>query len=190
MGGEADIQGAAELVRRVLDGDRDAYAPLVDAWQDRVRAAVAGCCRSAEEVEELAHLAFVEAYRKLGDFDPARGSFPAWLLAIARSCLLAELRRRRSELQRAARYLEIAVAASSAAAVDIEPRRRALEFCIEELSPDEARLVERRYRQNLSSDRLAAETGRSAGAVRMALQRIRERLRECIERRSAAKAGP
>jgi RNA polymerase sigma-70 factor (ECF subfamily) len=188
MSGEADIQGAAELVRQVLAGDRDAYAPLVDAWQDRVRAAVAGYCRSAEEVEEIAHLAFVEAYRKLGDFDPARGSFPAWLLTIARTCLLAELRRRRSEGQRAARYLEIAAAAPSAPA-DIESRRRALERCLEELKPDETRLVEGRYRQNLSSERLAAGAGRSAGAVRMALQRIRERLRDCIERRTAGEVG-
>ncbi len=179
--GLTDSQAAAIAVR-VADGDREAYAELVAACQDRVRARLAGYCRSAEEVEEVSHLAFVEAYRKLEDFDPRRGSFLGWLLAVARNCLLGELRRRKSEGQRAARYLE---RAAGSAEDDIEPARAALERCMEELGPDEAKLVDSRYRGGTTSDQLAARLGKTAGAVRMALQRVRERLRACIERRLA-----
>ena len=55
---------AAQLVRRVLAGEREAYAGIVTEYQGRVRAALAGYCRSAEEVEELCQLAFIEAYEQ------------------------------------------------------------------------------------------------------------------------------
>ena len=119
---------AAQLVRRVLAGEREAYAGIVTEYQGRVRAALASYCRSAEEVEELCQLAFIEAYRKLEDFEPARGAFLAWLLAIARSCLLMELRRRKAEGERTAQYLERA-AASSSALGDSQQAQAALEQC-------------------------------------------------------------
>jgi RNA polymerase sigma-70 factor (ECF subfamily) len=173
---------AADTARRVAGGDREAYACLVSAYQDRVRAQIAGYCRSAEEVEELCHLAFVEAYRKIEAFDPARGSFLGWILTIARSLLLEELRRRRSEGRRAARYLERAAATETP---DLEAERAALEHCLRQLDAEEAELVESRYRRGRTSEQLAAALGKTAGAVRMALQRIRERLRACIQRRMA-----
>lgn len=193
-GGELSPQEAARTVRLVLAGRRESYALLVDAFQDRVRAALAAGCRSAEEVEEAAHAAFVEAYRRLADFDPARGAFLSWLLAIARSALLIELRRRRAAGERAAEYLERAARAAPAepAAHLAAGARAALEGCLAELSPGERRLVESRYRLGWPSSKLAVVLRKSPGAVRMALQRLRERLRRCIERRlsGGAEASP
>lgn len=176
-------------VRRVLGGEREAYAEIVEACQDRLRAALGGYCRSAEELEEVCHLAFIEAYRKLAEFDPGRGPFVSWLLTIGRNGLLMELRRRKAEGERAARYLERA-AESGPAFEDAERARLALANCLAELGPAEREMVSARYGGGWTSEKLAAKLGKTAGAVRMLLQRLRERLRECIERRLGAEGEP
>jgi RNA polymerase sigma-70 factor, ECF subfamily len=186
MASQLTPQQAAQAAARVASGEREVYALLVDAYQSRVRALVAGYCNSAEQVEETCHLAFVEAYVKIDEFDPQRGAFSNWLLTIARNCLLAELRRRKSEGERAARYLERA--AQVEVEVDgerLEATRVALEKCLAELGGEENRLVAARYAEKTTSDQLAARLSKTAGAVRMRLQRIRERLRACIQRRLA-----
>jgi len=175
---------AAATAARVAAGDKEAYAELVDTYQDRVRALVAGWCRSSEEIEETCHLTFVQAFRNIAAFDPRRGSFLTWLLRIARNCLLAEIRRRRNEGQHAARYLQRAAETG----IDhrrLEAARAALEKCLEELTAKEQQLVEDRYTRQTTSEEIASALQKTAGAVRMNLQRIRERLRSCVERRLA-----
>ncbi len=173
---------ATAIATRVAGGDKEAYAELVDAYQDRVRALVAGWCRSAEEIEETCHLAFVQAFSNIDAFNAARGSFLSWLLTIARNCMLAELRRRKSEGERAAHYLERA-AQSALDHAHLEAASNALKNCLGELDSEQKQLIERRYRQKTSSEEIALALGKTAGAVRMALQRIRERLRSCVEQR-------
>ena len=170
------------VVGKVLAGETEEYAKIVDAYQDRVRAAIAGYCASAEEVEEICHIAFIEAYGNLRKFDPGRGRFLSWLLTIARNCSLMEIRRKSSEGNRVARYLE-RVAASSPGAEDIDEAHQALETCLAELDSGEVQLLKARYDSGQSSRELAIRLRKAAAAVRKMLQRLRERLRVCIERR-------
>jgi RNA polymerase sigma-70 factor (ECF subfamily) len=51
--------------------------------------------RDAGEREDVAQESFLAAWRGLGTFDPRRGTFVAWLLAIARHRALNALRRPR-----------------------------------------------------------------------------------------------
>jgi RNA polymerase sigma-70 factor (ECF subfamily) len=170
------------LVREILDGDREAYEEIVVGYQYHVRAALAGFCRSDEEVEEFCHMAFVRAFVKLEEYRPGRGGFLAWLLTLARNQLRNELRRRRAEGRRALRYLECAAAAEPPYE-GIEAARSALDLCLGSLEGAESRLVQGRYHEGLTSRQIAQTVGKSAEAVRRALQRLRERLRLCVERR-------
>ncbi len=174
----------AGWIRRVLEGDREAYAEVVAATQRQVWAMLAGYCRSAEETEEFCHLAFVEAYFRLSQYSPERGSFLSWLMTIARSRLLNEIHRRQAEGERSLRYLERA-AAERAPFEDLEGARHALEHCLSELAPEEADLVRGRYGERRTSEQLGARLGKTGVAVRRFMQRIRERLRMCVEARLA-----
>jgi RNA polymerase sigma-70 factor (ECF subfamily) len=177
---------AAQLVARVVSGDREAYAPLVDAYQFNVRAVIARYFHSAIEVEELAHQAFVDAYIKLKTFDSNRGAFLSWLRIITRNVMIDELRRRRSALAQVVRYSErVADHADS----DQEKTHMALECCLSELSTEEIKVINARYARGSTSDEIAASAGKSAVAVRRLLQRLRERLRLCIEKHIAATDG-
>src|ERR671920_2416571 len=87
----------AELVRRVLAGDVDAYAPLVARYRSRFARYAVHMLGSREDAEEALQDAFVRAWRALGRCrDPER--FDAWLFRIlANRCRTRGARRRRYE---------------------------------------------------------------------------------------------
>lgn len=83
------------LVRRAREGDGEAFGVLVARHQARVLALLAFLLRDGAEREDVAQDAFVAAWQGLPSFDPARGTFATWLLAIARHRALNALRRPR-----------------------------------------------------------------------------------------------
>jgi RNA polymerase sigma-70 factor (ECF subfamily) len=69
---------------------------------------------------------------------------------------------------------------------DLEGRRAALAACIEKLPPREQELLRLRYWGLETIESLAEQLGRSAQALYKALQRIRQRLLDCIALQAAA----
>ena len=66
---------------------------------------------------------------------------------------------------------------------ELDPRREALIRCLDEMSPEGRHRLARRYDDGQSISVLAEETGRSIGAVKMILSRLRTKLQDCVERR-------
>lgn len=175
---------AAAIIARIRAGEADAYAEIVAGYQDPLRAALGGFARSADELEEYCHKAFVETYFKLKDYDPARGAFLPWFLTVARNLVLEELRRRKAEDRRLHRYVERS--AQESGPFEDEPQARvALERCLSEFERGDAEMIRARYREGLSCEQIADTLGKTAVATRKALQRLRERLRACVQRRLA-----
>lgn len=68
----------AELVRRCLDGETEAFGILVDNYQ---KALFNGCLRmvgSAEDAQDIVQTVFLKAYQKLPEFNP-RYRFFSWI---------------------------------------------------------------------------------------------------------------
>lgn len=84
-----------QVVQAVLDGDRDAFAILVD----REAAAVVRACQRVlsdlHEAEDVAQEAFVTAYRSLATWR-GDGPFGAWLTRIAVRLAIRQLGRRKA----------------------------------------------------------------------------------------------
>ncbi len=87
-----------ESIRRVLAGDREAFADLVERYQQRVVATIRRLLADPHASEDVAQDVFLAAFRKLASFDPQRGSFGSWLFSIARNRSLNSLRQRRPDL--------------------------------------------------------------------------------------------
>jgi RNA polymerase sigma-70 factor (ECF subfamily) len=64
-----------------------------------------------------------------------------------------------------------------------------LHDCLQTLEGRSRRICDLRYRDDLKPAAIAAAVGMSANAVAQALHRIREQLRQCIERKSALVSG-
>lgn len=68
----------------------------------------------------------------------------------------------------------------------LEQRREALLQCLSKLVPQDLELIRRRYCSSESIALLAQELGATAKTLYRRLDRIRERLADCVERRVAA----
>jgi RNA polymerase sigma-70 factor (ECF subfamily) len=84
------------IVRRVLDGDIQAFGWIVGRYQGPVFRLVRGLLIDATEAEDVAQDVFLTAYARLADFDPHRASLATWLFVIARRKCLNVLKRRRA----------------------------------------------------------------------------------------------
>lgn len=72
----------AECVRRVLEGDTDAFEELVIRYQKPVFNAICRMLHDPEDAREIAQTAFMKAFTNLGTFDTNRRFF-SWLYRIA-----------------------------------------------------------------------------------------------------------
>ena len=72
----------AEQVEKVLAGDQAAYEPLVEAYQGRIFAFIAGRIRDFSATEDIVQNAFVEAYMHLKSLKSPE-KFSGWLRGIA-----------------------------------------------------------------------------------------------------------
>ena len=65
-------------------------------------------------------------------------------------------------------------------------RNAALKTCMQKLSDKQRKLVEERYKPGASVQRIAADQGRTVGAISQTLYRIRHNLMQCIEKTLAS----
>ena len=88
-----------ELIRRVVDGEINAFEHLVLHYQDRLLRMIATLLNDERRLaEDLAQTVLVEAFRRLKDFDPDRSKFSTWLFMIARSRSINALKKKRPAL--------------------------------------------------------------------------------------------
>ena len=87
----------AETIRRVQQGDAEAFRAVVLRYQGALFALVRSYVRDEGRVEDLVQDAFLKAYAAFGRFDATRGRLAAWLYAIARNVCRDALRRRHRE---------------------------------------------------------------------------------------------
>jgi RNA polymerase sigma-70 factor (ECF subfamily) len=82
-----------ELMHQLAAGRHDALGPLHARYASLVFSLAAQSIDRAT-AEEIVQEVFLAVWRKAGTFDPARGSFRAWVLRITHLRVLNELRRR------------------------------------------------------------------------------------------------
>jgi len=117
-------------------------------------------------------------------YDPSR-PFAAWATGVARNQIRLYLRRKSKDPHIFDDdALDALVHAFSSTRRD--ERLDHLEHCVEKLEGRARTLCEYRYGRNLKPAAIADALGMSPNAVAKALQRIREDLRECIERKPHA----
>jgi RNA polymerase sigma-70 factor, ECF subfamily len=81
-----------DAVDRVLAGEVQAFAGIVQRWQGPLVNMAWRYCRDRGRAEEMAQEAFVRAWRGLGSWR-REGSFSTWLFALAANVFRSELKR-------------------------------------------------------------------------------------------------
>lgn len=170
------LDSAEEQVRLIAQAQRRLYAFIL-----------AMVCRPAD-AEDVLQEANVVLWRRRSSFQQGT-NFLAWAFEIARLQVLAWRGRqgRRADLLDDELLAEIAATAIIESERDV-PGEAALAVCLKKLPESQRGLILRRYQPQMAVNTLASEMGKSAKAVSESLRRIRETLRQCIERTLATES--
>ena len=154
-----------EAVQRVLAGDTEAFAVLVQQYQLEIFRLTYRMTRNAEDAKDLSQEAFVQAYRALGSFR-GQSRFSTWLYRIAVNLCL-------NHLKAAAREdpagLNGDLADSRTDALDVllaDERDRAVAAAVQTLPPQQKATLVLRVQQGLSHREIAEILDCSEGTAK------------------------
>ena len=164
-----------EIIERILAGDVEAYASLVDRHYDRCARIAVRILGNREDAEEALQDAFLRAYRALGSYED-RERFSAWLTRILVNQCRTMLARTR---QREAVFPDLETAALALATDERAPEGSwpELEHALARLPAEQREAVVLRYADDLTYAEMARITGAGESALKMRIQRAFARLR-------------
>jgi RNA polymerase sigma-70 factor (ECF subfamily) len=184
----------SDLIQRVLDGDREAFGPLVDRHHDRGMRIAWRILGNREDAEEAVQDAFVRAYVALGSYEH-RERFEAWLACIVVNQCRTALARRRRRDDVLVELDATAVAFASRlqqGAHDWDDRDDrddwpALAPALARLPAAQREAVVLRYAGGLTFEEMAQLTGCGTSALKMRVQRAFAQLRDLLRETSSVR---
>jgi RNA polymerase sigma-70 factor (ECF subfamily) len=176
------LDGDDALIERARQGDANAYASLVERYQELAFRTAYVIVGDAAEAEDAAQEAFINAFSALGRFR-AGSPFRPWMLRIvanaARNRRKAMARRGHLALRVAGDELGTAIDPPDVAVVQNEQRHQLL-AAIEQLRDDDRLVIACRYLLELSEEETASTLGCPRGTVKSRLSRALGRLRAVL----------
>ena len=86
-----------EIISKVLSGDHQAYAGLVNRYQNYVFTLALRMVKNREDAEEVAQDVFIKAYKYLADFK-GNSKFTTWLYTIVNNTGISFLRKKKLDI--------------------------------------------------------------------------------------------
>jgi RNA polymerase sigma-70 factor (ECF subfamily) len=184
-----------EIIRRVLAGEKRAYAELVDRHKDKAMTLALRMLRNREEAEEAIQDAFVRAFRALPRFE-WKSSFTTWFYRIVYNTCVSSLGRRAEAVLVSLDDDE--VESVDAPSDDPTPEAQltsheiqsAVQDAIENLPESYAGILTLFFVNDMSYEQIVEVTGLSLSAVKVRLFRGRVMLRRAVTRRLGASEVP
>lgn len=175
-------QNDNELISRVLTGDQQAYALLVNRYQNYVFTLALRFTKNREDAEEVSQDIFIKAYKALADFRGA-SKFSTWLYTIVNTTCISFLRKKKLELHSLDNEKVFEVADSqdsgmSANQVEQKSRLTMVNNAIKMLGSDDAEVITLFYKAEQSLEEIAMILGIEPNTAKVRLHRARTRLKE------------
>lgn len=192
MGGDERTDEA--LVLRVREGDRDAFAALVDRYKRGIGNFIGASVHGAPDVADLSQETFLRAYAHVATFNPNLGTFSAWIYQIARNVVRTHLGKAQKRLptmelpedQTLENALpDISRDADPSGRVLREEAERDLRAALAELPERTRTVLALRYFDNLEYQTIASTMGLSLGNVKTLIHRGKLALAQKMREREA-----
>lgn len=179
----------AQIVRRVLDGDTEAFEKLVLEYEKNVYNLALRMTGNAEDAADMAQEAFIKAYNSLSGY---RGDskFSAWLYRIVSNVCLDFLRSKKRRPTVSLNMenedgeeaeLEIAdVTLSPELLLEKKMTRDAVRRGLNSLPPEQRQILLLREIQGLSYEEIGEALSLEAGTVKSRIFRARKKLCEFL----------
>ena len=178
-------QNDVELIQRVLQGDPNAFAPLVKKYQKGVHALVWRKIGDFHTAQEITQDAFLKAYQKLGNLKN-HNQFPGWLYVIAANLCVDWFRKnplpeQSLEITDASEVAQVSysryIAEQQATDAD-EARREIVKKLLQKLPESERTVMTLYYLGEMTINAISEFLGVSPNTVKSRLSRARNRLKK------------
>lgn len=179
-----------EIISKVLGGDQQAYAVLVNRYQNYVFTLAMRFTKNREDAEEVSQDIFIKAYRSLADFRGA-SKFSTWLYTIVNTTCITFLRKKRLEIHSLdnEKVFEVADSLDSgmrANMIEQKSKVAMVNNAISMLGGDDAIILTLFYKAEQSLEEIASALGIEVNNAKVKLHRARARLKEKMEKHFSA----
>lgn len=179
-GGGEDVQ-EQEMIAQLLQKDERGMEALLLHYGPLMRYIIAPILPDPQDREECLSEVSMRVWSRVAQFDPARGSWNAWLTVITRNT--ARNYQRSAQNRRDTQAIPEGTPAPDASpeeAILQAERSAAVHAALGRLSPGDRALFYRKYYYLQSTAQIAAELGMTARAVEGRLYRLKKQLRRML----------
>jgi RNA polymerase sigma-70 factor (ECF subfamily) len=175
-----DQKNEAEIVIRVLKGDRQAYALLIEEYKTPVYNLAYRMTGNHEDAEDLTQETFIRVYQYLWRYDTRRKFF-TWLYTLALNLIRNHLKKDKDN------KISEVLNEHLSDGKNHSPEDKLIEaqeigFYLLKLEYESRALLIMKYYQELSFEEISEITGKSPGAVKMNIYRSLENLKELMSK--------
>ncbi|MFC1479545.1 RNA polymerase sigma factor [Planctomycetota bacterium] len=180
------ISNIKEAITKVIEGDINAFNVIVKAYQTRIRMYAAGLLWDKLQVDDTAQEIFITAYKKIDLYDPEQPFYP-WLKGIAYNIIRnanRKFERHQKTIDRFLEFRECTKETVREAHSYIEGLLSYLRECLSDIPETLAAILTEYYMQSRTAEEIAHVQEKPASSIRVMLMRGRERLKECVDRKT------
>jgi RNA polymerase sigma-70 factor (ECF subfamily) len=172
------------LITRCAEGNRAAFSQLYRRTAAKLNGVIHRILQQREAAEEALQETYVRIWQHASSFDPRIASPIAWMAAIARNQAIDLKRRgseRISEASSSDDELLSSIQAPRSSTGDDSLALIKLQRCLEELPPEQRKLVLFAYCLGLSREELAEQAQKPVATIKSALRRSLLLLKACLD---------
>jgi len=176
-----------ELLVRIARGDANAVGACLERYGSLVWSVVSKAWRDYSTIEDLVQEIFIDVWKSAARFDPERASEATFIATIARRRVIDRRRRagRAPEVELIEEH-ELGREDAELARVDLGDEAQLAREALEELKPDQRRVILMAVVDGLTHSEIATATGLPLGTVK---SHIRRGLDQAAQKLRSARGG-
>jgi RNA polymerase sigma-70 factor (ECF subfamily) len=167
------------IINKVLKGDANAFAYLVDTYKNLVFTLAFKMTKSREEAEEVSQDTFIKAFKNLKNFK-GDSKFSTWLYRIAYHTSLDAIKKNKKHQNsfeiNDVTFNQIKSVEDTLQTIERKERAKMIDACLLELPEDERSIIWLFYYEELSLKEITEVTSLSEANIKVKLHRARKKL--------------
>lgn len=177
------------IISKLNSEETENFVQLLTAHQSMLYAYIRSLLPDSQAVQDVLQETNMVLWRRSAEFEVG-SNFVAWACKVAYYQVLAFYRdNKRDSLVFNVELVSMLAKQNEEKLAGSHDLQRVLSRCLSKLPEQSRRLIQQRYASGGSVQTIAAEQGRSVGAVSQTLYRIRQLLQECVQKTLASEQG-
>lgn len=179
-----------ELVKKVKDGDIDAFEDIIKKYEKKIFSLIYNMLRNENEIEDIAQEVFIKVYKNLDKFH-GDSSLYTWIYKIATNLCLDQIKKRKDIIYMDEKLrvnddeVEFQIPSDEKTQDELYEQKelkQKLEKCIEKLPEKQRAMIVLRDIKGLAYDEIAEILELKLGTVKSQINRARLKLKELLEK--------